>query len=200
MKNRARESRSDESLEAQIESDPSRRASGVQARAQRSMSASSATLAALRLERPLVSIGSPADPALLEPTYAYLSAYSATCFTPAVAQRLNVAIYELYANALRYGTAAGEVRLEIERTPNGEGAKLVVVNRAEPARIAELQAHLARVQADPNAAFMGEMNRFAGRSQPPPMLGIVRVAHESALALELQVDGDLVAISTICDG
>ncbi len=199
MKNRARETTIDESLDAQIESDPSRRASGVQARAKRSPSSPTA-LEAFRQPRPLVSLGSPADRTLLEPTYAYLSAYSATCFTPGVAQRLNVAIYELYANALRYGTDAGEVRLEIERTPDGAGAKLLVLNRAEPARLAQLQAHIARVQADPNAAFTGEMNRFAGRSQPPPMLGIVRVAHESALELELTVDGDLVAISTICEG
>ncbi len=196
LKNRARDTSSDDSLDAQVESDPSRRASGVQARAQRSVSAPPEAGAQSGV-RPLISIGSPADPALLEPTYAYLSAYATTCLEPRVAQRLNVAIYELLANALRYGTDAGEVRLEIARTPRG--ATLSLVNRAEPARVAQLQAHIARVQDDPNAAFMGEMNRFAGGSQPPPMLGIVRVAHESALSLKLEVDGDCVAISTVCE-
>jgi Histidine kinase-like ATPase domain len=197
LKNRARDTTNDESLEAQIESDPSRRASGVQARANRAVSSSLPELEGWRQQRPLISIGSPADPALLEPTYAYLSAYTAACFTPRVAQRLNVAVYELFANALHYGSPANEVRLEIERTPGG--ARLTVVNRAEPARLEQLRAHIARVQEDPNAAFMGEMNRFAGGSQPPPMLGIVRVAHESALSLELRLDGDCVSISTVCE-
>jgi len=151
-----------------------------------------------RAERPLISIGSRPDPTLLEPTYAYLSAYTASCLEPRVAERINVAIYELYANALGHGSSSGEVRLEIERT--ARGAKLTVMNHAEPARVARLQTHLARVLADPNAAFMTEMNRFAGGSQPPPMLGIVRVAHESALVLELSVEGDVIAISTRCEG
>ncbi len=198
MKNRARDITSDESLDAKTESDPSRRASGVQARADRSARSTPPAIEARLAERPLISIGSPADPALLEPTYAYLSSYTGTCLEPRVAQRLNVAIYELYANALRYGSTAGEVRLEIERTASG--AKLLVVNRADPARLEQLRAHLARVQEDPNAAFMGEMNRFAGGSQPPPMLGIVRVTHESALELQLELDGDCVAISTVCEG
>jgi hypothetical protein len=42
------------------------------------------------------------------------------------------------------------------------------------------------------------MNRFAGASQPPPMLGLVRVAHEVGLALDLQVDAQRVTLSTWC--
>lgn len=197
MKNRARETKSDEFLDAQTAADPSRRASGVQARAKRTVSASIPMVERSLALRPLISIGSPADPTLLEPTYAYLSAYTSTCLEPRVAERLNVAIYELYANALHHGSRAGEVRLELERT--ARGARLSVTNRAEPARVAQLRAHVARVLADPNAAFMGEMDRFAGGSQPPPMLGIVRVAHESALLLELLVEGDAVTISTACE-
>lgn len=198
LKNRARETKSDEFLGAQTAADPSRRASGVQARASRRVSASIPVVERSLLRQPLISIGSPADPTLLEPTYAYLSAYTATCLEPRVAERLNVAIYELYANALHHGSGAGEVRLELERTTRG--ARLQVVNHAEPARVAQLQAHVARVLADPNAAFTREMDRFAGGSEPPPMLGIVRVAYESALLLELSVDGDVVTISTVCEG
>ena len=184
-------------MDAQTEADPGRRSSGVQTRAPRSVPGGGQGTEAGLGARPLISIGSPADPALLEPTYAYLSAYTASCLEPRVAQRLNVAIYELYANALRYGSRAGEVRLEIERTRNG--AKLSVANRAVPELLERLREHVAHVQQDPNAAFMGEMNRFAGGSQPPPMLGIVRVAHESVLELELQIDGNAVLISTVCE-
>jgi hypothetical protein len=195
LKNRARESTSLDFLDDPIASDPALRASGVQARAER---VPSVPPAVAQQALPLVSIGSPADPALLEPTYAYLSAYSTACLTPLVAQRLNVAVYELYANALRYGSSAGEVRIELHRTT--AGARLCVSNRAEPAHLERVKAQLARVEQDSSAAFSSEMNRFAGRSEPPPMLGIVRVAHEAALRLELRLDGDRVQISTTCEG
>ena len=93
-------------------------------------------------------------------------------------QRLNVAVYELYANALRYGSSAGEVRLELYRT--AAGARVCVSNHAELAHLERVKAQLAAVEQDPSAAFSGEMNRFAGDGEPPPMLGIVRVAHEAA--------------------
>ncbi len=196
MKNRARDTTNLDALDDAIDSDPSRRASGVQTRAQRSPSASPS---AGVTGEPLISIGSPADPALLEPTYAYVSAYTALCLVPRVAERLNVAVYELYANALHYGSGAGEVRLEIERVASG-GALLRVSNHVEPDEAERLNEQLARVQADPLAAFTTQMNRFAGGSHPPPMLGLVRVTHESGLLLELRTDGARVQISTVCEG
>ena len=126
MKHRAQGTKRD-SLDDQVESDSSRRTSGVQARAQRARPSVPPLATALR-QLPLVSIGSPADPALLEPTYAYLSAYTSFCLAPRVAERLNVAIYELYANALRYGSRGGEVRLELELSPSGKGVTLRVSN------------------------------------------------------------------------
>jgi hypothetical protein len=199
LKQRARDTSNLDSLDQPIACDPSRRSSGVQARAKRTESSSPPALDAQLAPPALVSIGSPAEPALLEPTYAYLSTYTSLCLTPRVAERLNVAIYELYANALRYGSTAGEVRLEIERGPREGSAVLRVSNCAEPAQLERLNAQLERVQSDPGAAFATEMNRFAGGSQPPPMLGLVRVAHESALSLEVRHDGDRVELSTVCE-
>lgn len=200
MKNRAQGTSTLESLDQPIDRDPSRRASGVQARAQRAEPSAPPLANAAPRPLPLISIGSPADPALLEPTYAYLSAYTSFTLAPRVAERLNVAIYELYANALRYGSSAGEVRLELERSPGGAGATLRVSNHVEPAQLARLHAQLGSVQADASAAFTTEMNRFAGASQPPPMLGLVRVAHESALTLEARLEGGRVELSTVCEG
>jgi hypothetical protein len=194
LKNRAH---SFDSLDEPIEGSPSRRASGVQARAQRALSSPPQAGTADR-PRPQISIGSSADPALLEPTYAYLSAYASYCLAPRVAERLNVAIYELYANALRYGSPAGEVRLELELSANGS-ATLRISNHAEPAQLERLLAQLDNVQSDAGAAFATEMNRFAGGSQPPPMLGLVRVAHESGLQLALERDGARVELSTLCE-
>jgi hypothetical protein len=197
LKHKALDTTKLDSPDDPVAPDPGRRASGVQARAQRQPSSPSQALVSLR-PVPLISIGSPADPALLEPTYAYLSTYTSRCLEPRVAERLNVAIYELYANALRYGSGAGEVRLEVERDPRDGSARLRISNHADPEQLQRLCSQLGVVQADPAAAFAAEMNRFAGGGQPPPMLGLVRVAHESALALELQRDGDRVELSTVC--
>jgi hypothetical protein len=196
LKNRARDTNPAVGEEP-VPSDQLRRFSGVQARAERRPP--SGVLAAVDASAlPLISIGAPADPALLEPTYAYLAAYAFACLPPQVAQRLNVAIYELYANALRYGSSAGEVRLEIWRNPAGAGLR--VSNFAEAPQIERLRQQVTRVQADAEAAFSSEMNRFAGASQPPPMLGLVRVAHEASLALDLLVDGSRVTLATWCAG
>jgi hypothetical protein len=197
LKHRALDTAKLDSANDRLARDPRRRASGVQAKAQRQPSPPPEAVTE-REPPPLLSIGSPADPALLEPTYAYLSTYTSLCLGPRVAERLNVAIYELYANALRYGSRAGEVRLEIERDPRDGSARLRVSNHADPEQLERLSAQLGVVQADPAAAFAAEMNRFAGGTQPPPMLGLVRVAHESALGLEARRDGDRVELSTVC--
>ena len=178
-----------------IARDPARRGSGVRARAERAPSAP--PISFMETAPALISIGAPADSALLEPTYAYLSAYCFACLPPPVARRVNVAIYELYANALRYGCAS-EVRFELHKTPSG--ARVVITNRAEPEQRQRLQLQIASVKRDPEAAFSAEMDRFADGSSTPPMLGIVRVAHESGLAIELLVDGEQVRISTLCEG
>jgi hypothetical protein len=197
LKNRAREISNLDAIDDPVASDPGRRASGVQARAARRVSLTPPGQAVAE-ELPLISIGAPPDPALLEPTYAYLSAYCFACLPPQVAQRVNVAIYELYANALRFGSDRGEVRIELCRA--GRGVNLCVANFAEPAHIERLKQQITRVQEDPSAAFSAEMNRFDGAGQPPPMLGIVRVAHEVALSLDLRCDDERVELYTHCDG
>lgn len=183
------------SLDEQVASDPARRASGVQQRAARS-EPSALSGAAPAGELPLVSIGSPPDPGMLEPTSAYLSAYCSACLPPRVAERVNVAVYELLANALRYGSPAGEVRVELRRA--GRGVELSVENSAEPEAVARLRAQLARVKAGADAAFQAEMSRLSGEGQPAPMLGLVRVAHECGLSLELSAGAHRVRISTLC--
>ena len=199
LKYRAQGTTTLDSLDDPVNSDPGRRASGVQARAARAEPLVP-PLASTQSQQPLISIGSPADPSLLEPTYAYLSAYTSLCWAPRVAERLNVAIYELYANALRYGSSAGEVRLELQRSASGAGAILRISNHVEAPELERLSQQLGRVLADAGAAFTTEMNRFAGgASQPPPMLGLVRVAHESALLLELRREGTRIELSIACE-
>lgn len=194
LTDRARDTKQDV-FDEPVPSDPQRRASGVQARARRRESTPPALISAKA--QPLISIGGPADPALLEATYAYLSVYCGAVFRPRAAERLNVAIYELYSNALRYGTSASEVRLELSR--DERGPLLRITNSAAPADVARLQQQVARVIEDARAAFDAEMNRFASDSHPPPMLGVVRVAHESQLPLDLELEGQRVTVATRCD-
>jgi hypothetical protein len=178
-----------------VPSDPALRASGVQARAERSLP-SQPPVSVQAVEVAMLSIGAPADLALLEPTYAYVSAYTAVCLPPRVAERLNIAVYELYGNALRYGSRSGEVRLQLRGV--GGGVRLTVVNHAAPHQLERVRAQLARVQADPDAAFTGEMHRSASASQPPPMIGLVRIAHEAGLSVSLEIQGARVELTTFC--
>lgn len=186
-----------ETSEDAIASDPLLRASGVQARAERASSAPPVSVT--EAPPPLISIGSPADSALLEPTYAYLSAYCVARFPPRLTDRLNVAIYELLANALRCGSAVDEVRLELYKT--SAGARLIISNYASAAHRERLEQQMADVKRDPGVAFSAEMERFSqgSASGRPPRLGLVRVAYESKLDLELCIDGDRVQLSTVCE-
>ncbi len=178
------------SLDETTATDPALRSSGVQAKAGRLLSVPPAGAAAS--EPPLVSIRSIADADLLEPAYAYLCSYCRNVLAPRLAERFSVAIYELYANALRYGSAWGEVKLELFK--GVRGVRLTITNHAEPEQIERLQQHVGRIQADASAAYGAEMNAFEGGGRSP-MLGLVRVAHESGLHLSLNVVGERVEIS-----
>ncbi len=195
VKTRAWDIKQLEESNDRVSSDPLRRGSGVRARAERIDSAPPQRAA--EPELPLLSIGTPVDDALLEPTYAYISAYCFAVFPPPVAQRLNVAVYELLANALHHATRDGEARLELRR--HGAGAALSIRNIANAEHRKRLALQVERVQEDPSTAFNNEMSRFAGGSQPPPMVGIVRVAHEAGLELELRIEQDTVELSTVCE-
>jgi hypothetical protein len=192
VNDRARHETKPGELEDFASSDPRNRSSGV-----RRAEPISASLASELGAPPQLSIAMPASEALLEPTYAYLSAYCFAVFGPVVAQRLNVAVYELFANALRHGTGQRDVRVELRRL--GEGVMLLVSNHASEAQRERLRLHMERVQSNPKAAFQREMSRFETSGDPPPMLGIVRVAHEAGLTLHLRCEEDWVEVSTLCD-
>lgn len=192
MNDRARHETNFEHFEEMAPSDLQSRGSGV-----RRAEPVSAHLPVVLGAAPQLSIGMPASEALLEPTYAYLSAYCFAVFGPGVAQRLNVAVYELFANALRHGSGQGDVRIELRRF--GSGVMLLVSNHSSPAQVDRLRKHVERVQCSPKAAFNREMSRFETATDPAPMLGIVRVAHEAGLALHLRVEDGWVEVSTLCD-
>lgn len=196
MNDRARQPSNLVSGDDATTSDPRQRASGARLRAERIPSSPPPAPVLAQHESAQLSIVMPTSEALLEPTYAYLSAYCFAVFGPSVAQRLNVAVYELFANALRHGSETGEVRLELRR--RGSAVLLLVTNRASESQLDRLREHLERVQCGPSAAYQREMSRFEIPGQPSPMLGLVRVAHEAGLAIRLHVDEDWVEVSTLC--
>jgi signal transduction histidine kinase len=191
VNDRARHETNSEDFEEMAPADLQTRSSGV-----RRAEPASAHLPVVLGAAPQLSIGMPASEALLEPTYAYLSAYCFAVFGPGVAQRLNVAVYELFANALRHGSGQGDVRVELRRF--GSGVMLLVSNHATPAQVERLRRHVERVQSSPKDAFNREMSRFETATEPAPMLGIVRVAHEAGLALHLRVEDGWIEVSTLC--
>lgn len=172
--------------------DPTHRTSGVQARARRASPDGDAQ----RLQPALVSIRCAAGSGLLDATYSYLAAYCAASLRPTDAQRVNVATYELLANAMKHGLPGGDVILELRQTERG--VELLIENDAEPPQLSRLSRQVDRVNRDAELAFGEEMGRFASGSAPVPMLGIVRVGHECGLALELRLDGSHVRLTAVC--
>ncbi len=127
---------------------------------------------------------------VLEPTHSYLMAYASARFGTRAAERLGVAAYELFANAMSYGTLS-DVCLELIDSTAGGAVR--VSNTTTPARISMLRAHLDKIDKDGSGAMAQEVRRFAGGG-PRPMLGLARVKHEAGLHLDVDVTGDRVTI------
>ena len=102
-------------------------------------------------------------------------------------------IYELYSNALRYGTVSGEVRLELHKCEGG--VRVITVNHATEGHIWRLSQHVRRLQRNAAVVYDKELSQLSDEAPRSPMLGLVRVAHEAGLKLELHVQGDRVAVS-----
>lgn len=127
---------------------------------------------------------------VLEATHAYLMAYANARFGSRSAERLGVAAYELFANAMSYGTLS-DVCLELLETASGGAVR--VANTTTAARIGMLKAHLEKLERDGQAMLANEMRRFAGGG-PRPMLGLARIRHEAGLSLQVDVAAERVTI------
>jgi hypothetical protein len=133
---------------------------------------------------------------MLEATHTFLTAYAASRLRPHVVQRLSVAVYELLANALNYGSVTGDVIVEFFHARSVVSVR--VSNDAIPARIHMLTEHAARVRENAENVFVEEMRRSVGGGIPHSMLGLVRIVHEAGLTLDVTVDGCRVLVSASC--
>jgi hypothetical protein len=127
---------------------------------------------------------------VLEPTHVYLTSYATARFGSRTAERLGVAAYELFANAMSYGTLS-DVCLELLETSSGGAVR--VSNTTTSARIGMLKAHLEKLERDGQAMLANEMRRFAGGG-PRPMLGLARIRHEANMQLDVDIAGERVTI------
>jgi len=129
---------------------------------------------------------------LIESTHAFVTSYFGGRLHPQVAQRASLAAYELIANALSYSTMNEDIVFEFFE--NERQLALRVSNRTIAARIGMLKDHLAKVRANPEQALTEEMRRSV-TGGPRPMLGLARIVHEGAFALELAVDARRVTLT-----
>lgn len=133
---------------------------------------------------------------LLEPTHAYLTAYCTGRFGTRSTERLSVAIYELIANAMAYGSL-GDVIVEILEGTLSPGVR--VTNTTTLARIGMLNAHVAKVRADAGKTLLDEMKR-SGAGTVRPMLGLARVVHEAGCHLDVTITGQNVVVTAFGRG
>ncbi len=127
---------------------------------------------------------------ILEPTHAYFTAYATARFGSRAAERLGVGAYELFANAMSYGTLS-DVTLELLETPRGGAVR--VANTTTAARIGMLKSHLDKLEKDGQAMLANEVRRFAGGG-PRPMLGLARIRHEASLTLDVDISAERVTM------
>jgi hypothetical protein len=144
----------------------------------------------------LVQILCSSGSSLLEPTHAYLTAYCTARFGPRTSDKLSVAIYELLANAIAYGSL-GDVVVEVLEGTVSPGVR--VTNDTTLARIGMLNTHVAKLRADPGKTLLDEMKR-SGSGTVRPMLGLVRVVHEAGCHLDVNVTGQRVVVTAFSRG
>ena len=124
---------------------------------------------------------------VLEEVHRFLAVYAQGCFTLTAAERITVAAHELLENAVNYGSISAGIVFELRRR-RGRFA-VSVSNAAVDARITMLQQRVAELQdVDPSEAYLEELRRASSSEVYKPMLGLIRVRNEAAMALEVKVD------------
>ena len=155
--------------------------------------ASTPRLSEHALGKTLVQILCSAGSNLLEPTHAYLTAYCSGRFGSRTAEKLSLAVYELLANAMAYGSL-GDVVVEIL-----DGPAVRVANNTTAARIGMLNTHVAKLRIDPAKTLLDEMKR-SSTGTVRPMLGLARVVHEAGCQLDVNVTAQRVVITALTRG
>lgn len=133
---------------------------------------------------------------LLEDVHQFVEAYAKLRFRPSVAQRVSLAAYELFSNALNYGSVSSEVVFEL--LEQGGLVQVRVQNDAIRARLEMLGDRVKRLERDPEATFVEEMRRYVSGGVSRAMLGLARVRHEGQMELALAIEDSRVVVTASC--
>jgi hypothetical protein len=130
------------------------------------------------------------DPA--EPLRAFISSYTASRYSPQLAQRVTIAAYELLVNGLSYCSVAKEVAFELRE--GADNVEVMVSNHAVSARIEMLRAQLARLEVDAAGTYEDAMRRSLIGGVQRSMLGLARVVHEARMTLHVDEEQQRVGV------
>jgi hypothetical protein len=133
---------------------------------------------------------------ILDDLETFISAYLKQRFRPSLAQSLGTASYELCSNAITYASVATDVTFEIYSSTSFLDVE--VGNVAVSARLGVLKQVVARIQSDPEGAYLEEIKRSMAGKMPRAMLGLARVTHEAKMELDLQIDERRVKVVARC--
>lgn len=128
------------------------------------------------------------DRDLVSPVHDFLNTYVNKRFRLGVRDKVLVATNELLSNALSYASMASDVVYEL--LLDERNVIIEVENEVIPTRLDMLRAHLERLDADPEAAYMEELQRsLSSDALRRAHLGLARVVHEAEMDLKLEMRG-----------
>ncbi len=147
-------------------------------------------------QNPLLRLVVASGSSMNEEIHRFIHAFCRSRYRTSIAERFGTAGYELFVNALEYGTISRPVVMEL-REQAGQ-IELSVNNEAIPARLRMLEERLKVIRRDPKSAYLEEMRRSVNGGYPRAMLGLVRIAHEVGLLPQLKVDQPRITVSVSC--
>lgn len=118
----------------------------------------------------------------------FIVSYVELRFRRALAERVSVAAYELFANGLGYGSIDRQVTFELFQ--RGSLVEVAVSNDAGPSRLRLLAAHVERLRDGAEAVYLEELKRSLAGEAPRAMLGLARVVHEVQMGLHVELSGE----------
>jgi hypothetical protein len=134
---------------------------------------------------------------ILEPTHLYVTTLSKVRFRPTIAEKVSLACWELFSNALSYGSIRRPVILEVcdLRT----AVELRVSNESIAARCQMLEQRIQQLKTDAKGTYLEEMRRSVSGGMPRATLGLARVVHEGKMELSCSiVNQSRVIVSARC--
>ncbi|MGC4064804.1 MAG: hypothetical protein QM784_09200 [Polyangiaceae bacterium] len=134
---------------------------------------------------------------ILEPTHQYTMAIAKARFRSTVAEKVSLACWELFSNALSYGSISRPVVLEL--IDSNTFVELRVSNDAIAVRCQLLDQRVKQLKLDAKGTYLEEMRRSVSGGVPRATLGLARVVHEGKMDLDaVVVNSSRVTVTARC--